>query len=389
MSLKTGFRVVFVRECKRIISSKICIWGMIIAPLLTFAILMYMMSAGLPTKIPVAVVDLDNSSTSRALVRQLDAFAKTDIKFKSLSFKEARIAMERAEVYGIFTIPEDFAKDAVSGNRPKIVFYTNNAFLISGSLLFQDMKMISVLASASVGLKMGEAKGYTQGELMPVLQPISIEAHVIGNPMLNYSVYLNNVLTPGILFLILAMFTISALGSEVKSGTGRQLLDMSGGSIVKAVFGKLLPYTALFLILSLFFMSVLYGYNHFPLHSGFWPMCAAYLCLILSAQGFGLILLAVFPNYRLALSSASLLGMISFSITGFSFASMAMSPILYGLSFLFPLRHFFLIYVDQALNGIPLGYSAYHYAALLGFFLVGLLLMGRIRRFLYENVYEE
>lgn len=389
MSLQTGFRVVFVRECKRIISSKICIWGMIIAPLLTFAILMYMMSAGLPTKIPVAVVDLDNSSTSRALVRQLDAFAKTDIKFKSLSFKEARIAMERAEVYGIFTIPEDFAKDAVSGNRPKIVFYTNNAFLISGSLLFQDMKMISVLASASVGLKMGEAKGYTQGELMPVLQPISIEAHVIGNPMLNYSVYLNNVLTPGILFLILAMFTISALGSEVKSGTGRQLLDMSGGSIVKAVFGKLLPYTALFLILSLFFMSVLYGYNHFPLHSGFWPMCAAYLCLILSAQGFGLILLAVFPNYRLALSSASLLGMISFSITGFSFASMAMSPILYGLSFLFPLRHFFLIYVDQALNGIPLGYSAYHYAALLGFFLVGLLLMGRIRRFLYENVYEE
>lgn len=389
MSLQTGFRVVFVRECKRIISSKICIWGMIIAPLLTFAILMYMMSAGLPTKIPVAVVDLDNSSTSRALVRQLDAFAKTDIKFKSLSFKEARIAMERAEVYGIFTIPEDFAKDAVSGNRPKIVFYTNNAFLISGSLLFQDMKMISVLASASVGLKMGEAKGYTQGELMPVLQPISIEAHVIGNPMLNYSVYLNNVLTPGILFLILAMFTISALGSEVKSGTGRQLLDLSGGSIVKAVFGKLLPYTALFLILSLFFMSILYGYNHFPLHSGFWPMCAAYLCLILSAQGFGLILLAVFPNYRLALSSASLLGMISFSITGFSFASMAMSPILYGLSFLFPLRHFFLIYVDQALNGIPLGYSAYHYSALLGFFLVGLLLMGRIRRFLYENVYEE
>lgn len=389
MSSKTGFRVVFVRECKRIISSKICIWGMIVAPLLTFGILMYMMSAGLPTKIPVAVVDLDNSSTSRALVRQLDAFAKTDIKFKSLSFKDARISMERAEVYGIFTIPRNFSKDAVSGNHPKIVFYTNNAFLISGSLLFQDMKMISVLASASVGLKMGEAKGYTRGQLMPVLQPISIEAHVIGNPMLNYSVYLNNILIPGIIFLIIAMFTISAFGSEVKAGTGRDILDISDGSVAKAVFGKILPYTLLFVIVSLFFMSVLYGYNHFPLHSGFLPMFAAYVCLILSAQGFGLILLAVFPNYRLALSSASLLGMISFSITGFSFASMSMSPILYGLSFLFPLRHFFLIYVDQALNGISVGYSMYHYAALLGFFLVGLLLMARIRKFLYENVYEE
>lgn len=389
MSSKTGFRAVFVRECKRIVSSKICIWGMIVAPLLTFGILMYMMSAGLPTKIPVAVVDLDNSSTSRALVRQLDAFAKTDIKFKSLSFKDARISMERAEVYGIFTIPRNFSKDAVSGNHPKIVFYTNNAFLISGSLLFQDMKMISVLASASVGLKMGEAKGYTRGQLMPVLQPISIEAHVIGNPMLNYSVYLNNVLIPGIIFLILAMFTISAFGSEVKAGTGRKLLDISEGSVMKAVFGKILPYTLLFIILSLFFMSVLYGYNRFPLHSGFFPMFAAYVCLILSAQGFGLILLAVFPNYRLALSSASLLGMISFSITGFSFASISMSPILYGLSFLFPLRHFFLIYIDQALNGVPVGYSMYHYAALLGFFLVALLLICRIRKFLYENIYEE
>lgn len=389
MSSNMGFRAIFSRECKRIVSSKICIWGMIVAPLLTFAILMYMMSTGLPTKIPIAVVDLDNSTSSRSLVRQLDAFAKTDIKFKSLSFREARTSMERAEVYGIFTIPKDFSKDAVSGNRPKIVFYTNNAFLISGSLLFQDMKMISVLASASVGLKMGEAKGYTPGELMPVIQPISIEAHVIGNPMLNYSVYLNNVLTPGILFLVLAMFTISAFGSEVKAGTGKELLHLSGNSLMKAVFGKLLPYTILFFILSLFFMSVLYGYNRFPLHSGFLPMCLNYLCLILSAQGFGLILLAVFPNYRLALSSASLLGMISFSITGFSFASMSMSPILYGLSFLFPLRHFFLIYVDQALNGIPIGYSMYHYAALLAFFLVGLLLTGRIRSFLYENVYEE
>lgn len=362
---------------------------MIAAPLLALLVLMYMMGEGLPTKIPVAVVDLDNSATSRALVRQLDAFAKTNIKLKSLSFKDARTAMEQAEVYGIFTIPKDFSKDAMSGSRPKIVFYTNNAFLISGSLLFQDMKMVSVLASASVGLKMGEAKGYSPNQLMPAIQPISMQAHIIGNPMLNYSVYLNNILNPGIIFLVLAMFTISSFGSEVKGGTGRYLLDLSGESVLKTVLGKLLPYTLLFFVLSLFYISVLYGYNHFPLNSGFLPMCLAYLCLILAAQGFGMILLAVFFNYRLAVSAASLLGMISFSITGFSFASMAMSPILYGESFLFPLRHFFLIYVDQALNGIPIGYSVYHYVALLSFFGVGLLLSGRIHKFLRINIYEE
>lgn len=385
----TGIRIIFKREWKRIFSSKICIWGMIVAPLLTFGVLMYMMHEGLPTKIPIAVVDQDNSSTSRALIRQLDAFSKTSIEFKSLSFKDARISMERAEIYGIFTIPKDFAKDAISGNRPKIVFYTNNAFLISGSLLFQDMKTISVLASASVGLQMGEAKGFTEGQLMPVLQPITIQAHPIGNPWLNYSVYLNNIITPGVIFLILSLFTISSFGSEVKMGTGKKLLEIAGNSPTKAILGKLLPYTILFSVLSLFFMSILYGYNKFPLHTGFAPMALAYLCLILSAQGFGLILLAVFPNYRFALSSASLIGMISFSITGFSFASSYMDPTLYGLSFLFPLRHFFLIYVDQALNGIPIGYSAYNYAALLAFFLIGLICIGRVGKFLDDNTYEE
>lgn len=350
---------------------------------------MYMMSAGLPTKIPVAVVDLDNSSTSRGLVRQLDAFSKTNIKFKSLSFKDARQAMERGEIYGIFTIPANFSKDATTGNRPKLVFYTNNAFLISGSLLFQDMKMISVLASAAVGLKMGQAKGYTESQLMPVLQPITIDTHPISNPTMNYSVYLNNILVPGVLFLILAMFTISAFGSEVKSGNGVKLLEVADRSIVKLVFGKLLPYTILFSMMSLLFMTIMFGFSKFPLNSGFWPMFLAYFCLILSAQGFGLILLAVFSNYRLSLSAASLLGMISFSISGFSFPSLAMSPILQGLSLLFPLRQFFLVYVDQALNGIPIGYSMYRYVALLLFFLVALLLMPRIKSFMKRNVYEE
>lgn len=389
MSSNTGMWVVFRREWKRILTSKICLWGLITAPLLSFAVLMYMMNAGLPQKIPVAVVDLDNSVTSRGLVRQLDAFPKTDIKFKSLSFKEARIEMERGRIYGVFTIPRDFAKDAISGDRPKIVFYTNNAFLISGSFLFQDMKAISVLASASVGLKMGEAKGYTRGQLMPILQPISIEKYAIGNPTTSYSVYLNNVLVPGTLFLVLMLFTISSFGSEVKMGTGKKVYELAGWSTTKLMLGKLLPYTIISFILALFIMSVMYKYNKFPLHSGFLPMCMNYLLLIVSAQGFGLMILGVFPNYRFALSAASLLGMLSFSFSGFSFSALAMHPILQGLGNIFPLRHFFLIYVDQALNGLAWGYSAYHYVALLGFGFVGVLFMGQVGQFLYKNVYEE
>ncbi|MDH6354842.1 ABC-2 type transport system permease protein [Dysgonomonas sp. PH5-45] len=389
MNTKTGIWAIAKREFRRMASSKICIWGIVFAPIFSLCLLIYMMNAGLPTKIPIAVVDLDNSSTSRALARQLDAFAKTDIAFKSLSFREAREQMERWEVYAVLTIPRDFSKDATSGAQPKLVFYTNNAFLISGSLLFQDLKTACVLASASVGLKTAEAKGITESQIMPVLQPITVESHALSNPWLNYSLYLNNMVLPGILQLIVLMFTVSALGCEVKAGEGSKLMNMGGNSIWKVMCGKLLPYTAVYMLIALLFMSILYFYNHFPLNNGFVPMLAGYFALIIATQALGVILLGIFPNYRLALSTASLIGILTFSLTGFSFPIQAMDSCLYAISHLLPLRHFFRIYVDQALNGLTIGYSAYSYAILLCFVLLSFLFYGRIKDFLSENKYEE
>ncbi|NDV69399.1 ABC transporter permease [Dysgonomonas sp. 25] len=388
MKIQTGIIPVFVREIYRMATSKLCIWGLIVVPLLSTGILVYMMHEGQPHKIPIAVVDLDNSATSRTLIRQLDAFPKTDIKYKSLSFPEARKMMERDEIYAILTIPDNFSKDATSGRQPKLVYYTNNAFLLSGSLLFQDLKTISTLASASVGLQTGQAHGYREEQIMPVVQPIQVESHPLSNPYLNYSIYLNNLLLPAILQLMLFMFTVSSLGSEIKAGKGKVLLRLSGNSILKVMAGKLLPYTLIAIVIALFYMSVLYYYNQYPMNSGFVPMFINYVCLILASQAFGVVLFGLFRNYRFALSIASLVGMLTFSIMGMSFPALSMDAPLQSLGYLFPMRHFVLIYVDQGLNGIALGYSMYHYAALIGFVLLSLFFFGSVKKQLNLNVYE-
>ena len=68
-------------------------------------------------------------------------------------------------------------------------------------------------------------------------------------------------------------------------------------------------------------------------------------------------MIGTLPTLRLGLSFASLWGVLSFSMCGLSFPAMAMHPVLQGLANLFPLRHYFLIYADQALNGYPMIYS--------------------------------
>lgn len=388
MTQKTGFRAVFKREFMQIATSKIYIWGVICAALLTLAVLMFMMNNGLPQKLPIAVVDLDNTSMSRSLIRQLDAFPRTDIKYKSLSFKEARQKMESMEIYAFLTIPRDFTADAQSGNQPKLVYYTNNAFYISGSLLFQDLKTISTLASASVGLKTGIAKGYSEIQIMPILSPISVESHPLNNPYLNYSVILNSIVQPTMLQLLILLFTVSAFGSEIKKGRGKKLVELAGRSSWKMVLGKLLPNTIVFMTIALLYMSVFYYYNGFPLNSGFLPMFFAYLLLVLASQAFGLILLYVLRNYRLAVSGASLIGMLAFSLVGFSFPTQSMHPSLEAIAHLYPAKYFYYIYGDQALNGIPLGYSYVYYLALMGFILIGIALFHPVRLIVEHDEYE-
>lgn len=358
------------REMKRLVSRPLYLFSMLVAPLLSTVFFITLMDSGLPTELPVAVVDLDNSSTSRNLTRQLAAFEQTGVVMRTASFQEARIALQKGDIYGIYYIPENFAVDAASGKQPKLSFYTNNAFLIAGSLLFRDMKTMSVLAGGAVGLQLGLAKGYTEAQIMGQLQPIVIETHSLGNPWLNYSVYLNNVILPGVLQLMIFLVTVFAIGSEIKMGTSQEWLRMGNHSLLVSLLGKLLPHTVIFSLMGITICSVLYGYSGFPLLSGWLPMVSAMILLVLASQAVGVFMIGVLPTLRLGLSFASLFGMIAFSITGFTFPVPAMDPTLQALSELFPLRHYFLIYVDQALNGRALYYSWPQYVMLVAFFIL-------------------
>ena len=143
---------------------------------------------------------------------------------------------------------------------------------------------------------------------MAFLQPIVIDTHALNNPWLNYSVYLCNTLFPGILMLLIFLTTIYTLGEEVKNGTGRELMHLADNSITKVLIGKLLPHTLVFFVIAVFYNVYLYGYLHYPCHSGIFPMLLAGLLLVLSSQAFGVFLFGLFGSFRLALSAASLWG---------------------------------------------------------------------------------
>ena len=134
------------RECRRLVSRPLYLFCMVIAPLFCYIFFTTLMDSGLPQNLPAGVVDMDDSSTSRNIVRNLDAFSQTGVIAHYSNVTDARIAVQEGKIYGFFYIPKGLSAEAQSQRQPKISFYTNYSYLIvfSPSSLARTTAPISI-----------------------------------------------------------------------------------------------------------------------------------------------------------------------------------------------------------------------------------------------------
>ena len=387
MGVSGMLSVLMKREFRRLASHRIYWFMMVFAPVFCFFFFADLLKQGLPMKLPIAVVDEDNTALSRQLYLSLEAIPQTDVILRTASFTEARKAMQKGEIYGIFHIPADFRQEVTTGREPVISFYTNETYLLPSSLAYKDMRLQAVLANGAVQQALLLAEGENGPQLQAKLMPVTVDVHPLNNPWISYAIYLSSVLMPAFVFMF-AMFTTSySISQETKEKIADQWLQLANGSIVVALLGKLLPQTLIFWVTGLLYLSILYGYMHFPLNSGFFPMFLAMALLVLSAQGFALFVTGLASRSRIALSICALWGVLSFSISGFTFPAASMPQLIQIVCNLFPVRHYYLLYVDQALNGIPMWYSWQPYLALILFVFLPLLTLPKLKLDLKENRY--
>ncbi len=365
------------------------IFCMLVAPIFGTIFFTSMMETGLPDQLPTGLVDEDDTQTTRSIERVLSAMKTTRLDHRYHTFSEAREAMQRGDIYAFFYIPRGTTEAALSSRQPTISFYTNDSYYVAGALLMKDLKVISEMSGLAVTRATLQAKGVPDQQVTAILQPIVIETHPLGNPYLNYGVLLNNLIMPGIVILLILMTTTYTIGLEWKIGTQHYLLnDLAGGSVPVALTGKLLPQTVLYTFVFCFMDVYFYKIMHYPCQCGLLPMMLLGLFIVIAAQAFGLTLYGIFVGQmRMAMSSCALLGVLSISMAGFSYPVPAMTPLLQHLSWIFPLRNYFLIYANQCLNGYPIVYAWKPILALLIMMAIPFALIGRYRKAFNEKNY--
>ncbi len=383
----SGLKAVMTVSLLEIVRRPVYWFGFFLLPLFLFLMLANMMEEGLPQKTPAAMVDKDGSSLSRQMTLNIGGMQMVDLRYESNSFTEARHLMQEGKIYGFFLIPENYQADLMAGRNPVITFYTNMTYYVPGSLLFKTFKSSATYSKAAIVSGALESLGATEDQVKPLLQPVNIQCRGLGNPGLNYGIYLGNSFIPCVLQLMIMLITCFSLGQEIKYGMSRQLLRRADGSIVKAVFGKLLPQTAIWTVVAIFMESWLFKYNAYPMNGSWLWITLSEVMFVVATQGFALFIFCLLPNLRLSLSICALTGILSFSIAAFSFPYESMYPAIGILSWILPVRYNFLIYIDQALNGIDIYYSRVWFVAYIVFMLLPLPLLPRLRRCMARPVY--
>ena len=375
------------RECRILYKNRIYGFSMIVFPLLAMVFFTSLMDEGLPQDMPIGVVDLDNTSTTRSLIRRLDAFQSSKVVAHYPSVAEARRAIQENQIYAFLYIPKGTTDQLLSSRRPKISYYYNMASVMSGSLLMKDLKTISNLGSAAVGQATMRAKGYTSQQIQTFLQPIRIDLHQIANPWTNYNVYLSAVLVPGVMMLFIFLISAYSLGMELKFGRGREWLSMADNNIVVAILGKYLPQAVVFLTLIFFYEFYVYHVMHFPYQGSVGDIILIALLEVFASIGFGVFAFGLMPSLRMSMSVCSLWAVLSFSLAGSAFPVMGMDGAIQALTWLFPLRHYYMIYQITVFNGFPLIDAWFHLVALVAFTILPWLVISKIKNAMLTYVY--
>jgi ABC-2 type transport system permease protein len=287
--------------------------------------------------------------------------------------------MQRKEIYGYLYIPAKLTA---------LCYYYHNAMLSVGGELHSTFETLLQQVSVTPIVKEAIGLGENEATLTSFLMPIAEKELPTFNDTRNYAVYLSQPFFFVFLQILLLLVTTYALGSESKFGTSDEWLHTAQGNIGVAVLGKLLPYTGIFIVISMLGNAVFFGWMQSPISTSLWTIQGTTILFILATQALALFLYAIFPALSLIISVVSMVGSLGATLAGITLPVAFMDGPVYVASYLFPIRHFIevvdsLLYLDGTFTDYGM-----NIVLLLLFILLPLLLLPRLKHALITHNYD-
>ena len=355
--IKPGFRLVFWREVGWLRRRPFLLGLTTVVPLVLMGLLSAVFSAGLATRLPIGVLDLDSSDLSRTIIRTVDATPDTAVAVRVGDLAEGRSLILSGKIHGLLMLPLNLQRDVFSGRRPEVVFFYNTQTLTTGNLTVRGVNAAVPAVAAGIRLSLRTARGEPIEAAQSDILPIPVQTHPLFNPTLNYIYFLLTALIPSILQVVIVTASSYSTGLDVETRHRLRILRRLGGGLWPAIAGKTLPYTIIFLLVLGLSDSLLFAVLGLPLHGHYALLVIAGLLFILSCQLLGTLLALVLKPMATAVSIGTLLTAPAFGFMGIGFPRLGMSAFALGYGALLPGTWYLTARIDQTVRGVPLDLS--------------------------------
>ncbi|MCP5099486.1 MAG: ABC transporter permease [Chloroflexi bacterium] len=309
-------------------------------PLLELLMIAYSTSQGI-AHLPTAVLDLDSSAASRALITSMENTETFDPYYvASLDQITAEISSGRA--MAAWVIPHGFQAQLLDANDTAPV-----QLIVDGA---------DVMA-AQTAVEVGEAVAAVYGQqvmmetaVSPAPVPLDVSLRVWFNEELKESNFMIPSELGFIAAAIAAMVASMMIAKERELGTLEQLMvtPVSSFELVvgKSILAIALGYTEFLLMLGM----VVWLFD-VPMRGSLGLLMIIALVYMLVELGWGLMISAVARTQMQALLIAFAVVMVMVIFSGYAFPVETMPPFMRTISNLFPLKHWLIIFRSILLKG--------------------------------------
>lgn len=285
--------------------------------------------------IPIALVDLDRTSTSRELARRVDEASDVAITMALPDFATASREVFKRELSGVLVIPQYFERDLLHGRPSPISLYSDAAYFLVNSRLSSAVVGTARAFGAEVESGRLVSQGIDPVVAAGVTSPMPLTAIPLFNPQGGYATYI----LPGAFTLILQQTLLIAIGLlTAVSGASRGGVNekSSDAGVAGTVLAKLAVYLTVGLILVPFYFIVIPYFYGVPRLGEVATIFTAAVPFVLSVAALGMVLGALFRSSLSMQLSVAAVGMPLFFLSGFSWPQEAVPPMLHAISLLIP-----------------------------------------------------
>ncbi len=292
-------------------------------PLLMGLLLIWTFAAGLPTRLPIGILDSDHSALSRQLGRMLDAAPGLQIAAQFSDEGELQRALRAGHVYGALVIPAGMASDIKKGRAAQLALLHNAQFATHSGLIQKDVRTVVGTLSAGIEIVSREKRGQSALAAHEGFEPLRANLQAIYNPTLNYQQFLAAVLLPALMHMLAMVAGAWAVGTELRDATAPQWLAAGQGQVLPAVLLKLLPARLLLNGVNLILWLLMQQLGLLQVDA-LAVLLGLHALMLALYWGLGAFVALASSSLRTALSAAGFITAPAFAFSGQAFPLMAM-----------------------------------------------------------------